>query len=714
MKGLSLPARRPSARANKSAWDVYYQIKLFHQEEKTDLPVDPPNLKEYFKLIEDRKRKLQDLLRNLMVRRTRKDILRFYGLDAETHQRVDPAGWRDYIEGKRKAYVQVAGKHQFFPKRELETIDYSIEETYQGLYQELRGYLGKPRKKQASKPPASELTFARYGLWHYVDPTKQRREPYASLHRAGSNLHGLIRILLFKRFESSVYAFQQTMGRLLRIHEVFGKALEQGFVPAGEEAQSILYEADYQEETQILDQLRNVAQRYDAADFDLEALGQHIKHDVELLKKMQALVAPITPDQDAKLQRLKKLLARKAFKEGKVLIFTQYADTARYLYDNLNPGDMQPDIDVVYSNDRDKMRIVGRFAPLANPEFEFQRGDKELNTLVATDVLAEGLNLQDCDKIVNYDLHWNPVRLIQRIGRIDRIGTEHQVIYGFNFLPETGIDRHLGLRAKLSNRIQEIHDTIGEDAAILDHGEQLNEEAMYAIYEQQGGKLDLFEEEEEFVDLNEAEEILRLLRSQDPGEFQRIAALRDGIRACKGSDHFGTFVFCQAGQYQQLLLLDGNGEIFSRDIPRILGTIKCGPEEPGKRLPAGHNKTVMTVKRLFTEEVKHREAERKHTLSLTLGQRYVLRELRICFGTVEDEQIKGQINLMEQVFRQSMTAAVNRELNLLRRNGVTGQDLLKGLIKLYHQHHLQEWLDRRALQLEEESIPRVICSEAFG
>jgi PLD-like domain len=117
---------------NKSAWDVYHQIKLFHQEEKTDLPIDPPDLKAYFKLIEDRKRKLQDLLRHLMVRRTRKDIIRKYGLDAETHQKVDPACLRDYTDGKRRAYVQVAGKHQFFPKRELETIEYSIEETYQG------------------------------------------------------------------------------------------------------------------------------------------------------------------------------------------------------------------------------------------------------------------------------------------------------------------------------------------------------------------------------------------------------------------------------------------------------------------------------------------------------------------------------------------------------------------------------------------------------
>jgi superfamily II DNA/RNA helicase len=360
------------------------------------------------------------------------------------------------------------------------------------------------------------------------------------------------------------------------------------------------------------------------------------------------------------------------------------------------------------------MRIVGRFAPRANPEFVFQKGEKELKTLVATDVLAEGLNLQDCDRIVNYDLHWNPVQLIQRFGRIDRIGTQHEVIYGFNFLPETGIDRHLGLRAKLSNRIQEIHDTIGEDAAILDQGEQLNEEAMYAIYEQQAGKLDLFEDDDEFLDLNEAEEILRLLRSQNPVEFQRIAGLRDGLRAGKATDDSGTYAFFQAGQYQQLFLMDGNGKVISRDIPRILGKIKCGPEEPGKPLPAGHNKAVMKAKRIFTEEVKHREAERKHTLSLTRGQSYVMRELRILFATASDEDTKGQINLMEEAFRGATTVPVNRELNLLCRNGVAGQDLLKRLINLYHQHHIQEWLDRRASQLQEESIPRIICSEAIG
>ncbi|HWR57354.1 MAG TPA: helicase-related protein [Thermodesulfovibrionales bacterium] len=700
---------------NKSAWDVYHQIKLFHQDDKTDLPVDPPNLKDYFKLIEKEERKLPELLVNVLIRRTRNHILRWYGFDAETHQPLDPSRFHEYRDGRRRAYVMVAGRHQFFPKRELDTVTYSIEETYQGLYQRLRGYLGKARKTLPEKPPANELTFARYGLWHYVDKAKQRKEPYASLARAGANLRGLIRVLLFKRFESSVFAFRETIGRLIGIHERFLKALEQGIVPAGEDAQALLYESDNLEERELITALREASKgKYNPADFNLELLHKHIKHDLKLLNDILILVEPITPSKDAKLKKLKAILDKKPLDEGKRLIFTEYADTARYLHENLNPGGKRDDMDVIFSGDKSKARVVGRFAPKANPEYVFQSGESELNTVVATDVLAEGLNMQDCDKIINYDLHWNPVRLIQRFGRIDRIGSEHTVIYGFNFLPETGIDKNLGLKERLRNRIQEIHDTIGEDSAILDRTETLNEEAMYAIYEKQGGQLSMFEDEgEALLDLNEAEEILRQLRKENPAEYDRIAALRDGIRSAKPSGHKGLYVFCQAGRYQQLFMLDDKGEIVSRDIPKILGTIKCGPEARSMDLPRDYNTAVMHVKRKFTEEVKHRQAEKEHTLSLSHGQRYVLRELRVTFGLVEDEDMKAQINILEKAFRNPVNAAVNRELNLIRRNGLTGEALLKEITRIYHQHGMREWIDRVKAHHEEQQIPKIVCSEGL-
>lgn len=310
-------------------------------------------------------------------------------------------------------------------------------------------------------------------------------------------------------------------------------------------------------------------------------------------------------------------------------------------------------------------------------------------------------------------LRWNPVRLIQRFGRIDRIGSEHTAVYGFNFLPETGIERNLGLREKLHNRIQEIHDTIGEDAAILDRSEHLNEEAMYAIYEKKGGQLSLFEDEEEFLDLNEAEEILRQLRRDDPTEYGRIADLRDGIRTGKPSPAKGLYAFCQAGRYQQLLLIDEKGDIVSRDIPRILGVIKCGPDLPSAGLPPGYNADVMRIKRRFAETVKQRQAERDHTLSLSQGQRYLLRELRVLFGLTADDEKKTRINILEKAFRGAMTAAMNRELNRIRRNGMMGDHLLKALTDLYHQHGMRDWSHRQTLRRENHEIPTIICSEAL-
>jgi HKD family nuclease len=703
---------------NKSAWDVYHQIKLFHPDDRTDLPVDPPNLKEYFKLIDKTERKLPDLLAHILVRRTRQHILRWYGFDSDTHEPVDPNRFQEYLQGTRKAYVLVGGKHQFFPKRELATIEYSIEDTYQGLYQELRGYLGKPRKGKPTKAlPDGELTYARYGLWHYVSAGKQKKEPYTSLQRAGANLRGLMRVLLFKRFESSVYAFKETVKRLLKMHQTFVASLDAGFVPAGEDAQYLLYDSDILEEGDLVDALREVSKRYNAADFDLNTLRAHIAHDIDLLQKILKLVSPITPEKDAKLQTLKKRLAEKPLKGAKRLIFTQYADTAKYLFANLNPDGKHADIEVIFSGDKSKEKVVGRFAPKANPEYRFAKDEAELLMVIATDVLAEGLNLQDCDNIINYDLHWNPVRLIQRFGRIDRIGSEHELIFGFNFLPETKLDKNLGLKEKLHNRIQEIHDTIGEDSEILDQTEKLNPDAMYAIYETRGGdpvQLDLWgSADDEFLDLNEAEEILRQLRKDNPGEYERISSLRDGIRTARPSRQRGLYVFCQAGRFQQLFLLDEKSEVISRDVPKVVGSVKCAPDAKSAPLPEGHNRAVMAIQRKFAEDVRHREAERTYTANLTHGQLYVLRELRILFEATQDDDIKQNVNVLEKVFRGPLTGAVKRELNQLRRNSVASQGLLKNLIRIYDQHNLKDAAAQRSLAMSDRAIPRIICSEAF-
>ena len=703
---------------NRSCWDLYNQIKLFHPEDITHLPIDPPNLKEYFKLVESGQRRLQDLLLHILRRRKRRDILQWYGYAGDTNiplQELSDVQRQQYLNGSKRAYVIVGGKHQYFPVRKLKTLSYNIEASYRGLYESLRKCLGRPQTTKAKAKLGEELSYARYGLWDFVVTSKKQKAPYNELKRAGINLRGLMRTMLFKRFESSVYAFRESLRRIIWTHEVFLKSLAKGFVPAGDKAEDLIGRGGSLDETLLLDALESLAGRYSVADFEADKLTTCIEADIRLLKKMLHMVEGISVEEDDKFQKLCEYLNSEPVNAGKCLIFTQFADTAKYLYENLNPGNRHKDIDFIYGNDKSKARIVGRFAPKANPQFIPQKDDVPIRWLIATDVLAEGLNLQDCDIVLNYDLHWNPVRLIQRFGRIDRIGSEHAVIWGLNFFPETGIEKTLHIKQILKRRIQEIHDTIGEDARILDESERLNTDAMYAIYESSGRQLLLFDpDDDDLIDLNEAEEFLRRLAKNNPEEFNRIAALRDGIRSSLSSTNKGLFVFCRQGPFNQLAITDSSGNIKSRDVGEILRTITADEEEPvPQNLPKGYNEKLMRTKHLLTEEAKHRQTTVKYSISLTQGQRYVIRELRALFERTDDEDTKARINLLEQAFRIPATQAVSKELNLLRRNGVVGDPLVRQLTNIYFHHRLEDRVNSAGEQPGVDEIPRIVCSEAL-
>jgi len=704
---------------NTRAWDVYHQMKLFHQEDITLLPIDPPNLRTYFNMIENGEKKLENLLRHIIVRRRRRDIIRWYGYAEGTGEELRKMSDKEvqpYLSGEKRAYVRVGGRHQFFPQRELKTLRYNIEDTYHGLYDDIRGLLGKPGREGRQVEPGKALTYARYGLWHYVQEARQKEKPYSELQRAGINLRGLIRTMLFKRFESSVYAFRATVGRMISTHRLFAKSVEGGRIPAGEKAEQLLGRAGRLDDEDLLDALVDVPERYNVEGFCVDRLLEHIRADVELLERIEAMVQPITPDEDDKLQVLLRQLESHPVDGGKCLVFTQYADTAQYLYGVLDPEDRQDDIEVIYGTDKSKARVAGRFAPRANPEFAPREGQPETRLLVATDVLSQGLNLQDCDIAINYDLHWNPVRLIQRFGRIDRIGSTHDVVWGVNFLPEVGLEKQLGIESVLQARIQEIHDTIGEDAEILDKTERLNENAMYAIYEEDVGQLSLFDEDDEkrFIGLNEVEEILRSLREQDPAEYKRVTDLRDGIRSGKVSDEGETFVHCRAGNYQKLYLVDDEGQPVCEDPSEILGTIRAAPEEPAPAaLPADYNQRVMKIRERFAAEVQQRRSEQQGSSDLLVAQRYVTRELQELFSRTDDDDKRRQLNLLEEAFRRSPSAPVKKRLNAIRRSGMTGEPLFNELVRIYHDYRLDQQEGRPREERDDEDFPRIVSSEAL-
>ena len=705
---------------NNSAKDVYNQVKLFHPDDLTEIPINPPSLKEYFKPIlkpdtprQDANHLFQQLLQFILVRRTRLHILKYYGFDEDTNQPVDPEYFAPYVSGEKRAYIKVAGNKNFFPIRNVDTIRYSISETYQGLYNEIRDSLGKVSFDHTQDPIPGQLTYARFALWHYVKKDWQKKDPYRELHRAGANLRGLMRILMFKRFESSVYAFRMTIGRLIKIHEAFLTSLENGIIPAGKDAQKILYGSDQYSEVELIEAFENVAQPYEAENFDLKHLKQHIEHDLGVLSYIFSLVNEneIPPEKDDKLQTLKKKLAKDPLNNGKVLIFSESAETVDYLFNNINPKD-DKSIRKASTGDANKNALVNRFSPRAN-DYTLKASETEINLMIATDVLAEGLNLQDCDKIINYDLHWNPVKLIQRFGRIDRIGSTHDEIFGFNFLPETDLDRNLNLQEVVHNRIQDIHDTIGEDSEILDDSEQINEDEMYAIYERDIKQLALFEEnlEKESISFNEAEEELRKLKESDPDKFEEIRSLRDGIRCSVSEQGDKNFVFCQADKYSQLYMVDSKGKITEKEVIKILGMLKSQFGKSTKDIPNNFNQTIQNVKDQFVKDVVDRYLEQKHSRPINIDQRYIKDELQKIHNSAESEDLKSQTMMFEQVFLKVQRPAVLAELKKLRRNNVIDRSLLDRLTEIWYRHSLHEISSSDIGEDEIPPIPKIVCGE---
>jgi len=710
VRGLGLPMILLTATPrNSRARDILNQIRLFTPDDRIDLGVEPRSLTQYFKLVEEGQRALPPLLQHFLIRRTRKHI--------REH-------WPD---------AKIDGRPVRFPDRVLKTIDYSIEKTYGGFYKRLRDLIEPP---DPTRGKHEGLTYARYALHHYVLPEKQRLNPYKDLARAGKRLRGLMRTLLFKRLESSVEAFRQTLAGLIERHEIFLRGLDNGFLIAGEEVEDLLkgIEPGDAERDDLLAELEKLSEKYDLRDFRIEDLRRDVEADLATLREMARHVDPITPEHDAKLQRLLQWLGEEPLlRTHKLLIFTQYIDTARYLTKQLREAGLRPPetIEHADSTRADLQTLVNRFAPIAN---EVKAPVKNpIHILVATDVLSEGLNLQDAALILNYDLHFNPVRLIQRFGRIDRINSPHKEIYAFNFLPELELEKHLHLREILRARIDEIHRTIGEDAAILEPDEQLNPEAMYAIYEGDGKKLEAIEDElENAVDLEvqDAEDLMRRIQRQQPELFNRIVALPNAIRPAKRrpapprAPPRGPALFFsgQAGDSQRLWLADAPGNTLPQDNHSALPAIACPPDEPRQALPPDYNALVSKLKARFEQEYQEYLAAGGTPQRLSPAQRWALEVIRDAYQRAtglpsarSDPRLSpDRLESLRRLW--SVTPLDGRAefaLRGLRQQKLTPEETLERLKTLAFEHKLDALAAQRTETAEIPTEPIIICTEAL-
>jgi hypothetical protein len=304
-------------------------------------------------------------------------------------------------------------------------------------------------------------------------------------------------------------------------------------------------------------------------------------------------VKSIDSQRDTKLRRLQKLL-KEELKGQKVLIFTYYKDTARYLYRNLgdpeNPASQQfktqaGDITVRRmdsgNHPDERVRIVQAFAPKANGKPELAGTDREIDVLISTDVLSEGQNLQDCGFLLNYDLHWNPTRMVQRAGRIDRIGTDFDTLWIYNMFPDHGLERLLRLVDSLSRKIADI-DRLGLlDASVL--GEEVHPQTFNTLKRIREEDDSVIEDEEQFMELASSEVLLQQLRGfLDGGGREALKQLPDGIHSgLQRAGARGVFFYFQsksadAQRFWKYYDLKTDNILDNRHVLAIL--IACGPD----------------------------------------------------------------------------------------------------------------------------------------
>jgi len=736
--------------------DIRNQLRLWPGNGMR-LPTAQWDFEEFFKRAKRGEADLPQLLTHVMIRRRRWDV-------ADSWRMPDGSPCHETDKKKRwqtcRPIITIGDREFTFPRRELkEPVEYRIDDAYQGLYATIRTLIDPvyneagclpvetilarvDSAREAAGQPAltgeerdglaaaiSEgLTYARYGLHRYVKPEFREKEPYLSLATAGTNLRGLMRILLFKRLESSVYAFCRTCQTLAQTHGRFVTAMDRGKIPAGQEMQRAIYDLGIEEASasEVMDAIeqaeRKAAHRYEIKAFEAERLRADLEADGRLFSALYYLVSEIGPEQDAKLRRLVELLEDEIPEHEKVIVFTQFEDTARYLYDQL--GTDAPEVEWI-SGARDVASIVGRFAPRSNPALAQRYRDRgEIRVLLSTDVLSEGLNLQDAHCAINYDLHFNPVRLIQRLGRIDRLTPyfpeddkrSPEVVWAWNFFPETQLDAHLGLEQKVRLRVEEMRRVIGADAPVLHPSEEIDEEGVIRLYTADSSLAQEEDEDDLRSPLADAEELIRDIQRNRPDEFERIADLPDGVRSARALDHDEArfYVYCRAGDFHQLYLADEDGEIVSTDLANALAAIACDEDEPRRELPPEINAVVTKVKAHFDGVVREIQAQQQTKPQPSRGQRYALDHLREQRMMTDSEDRRLVIDQLIEALQRPVNTAVRKKLNYLRREGLEGEALLQQLRRLYTEHQLFRPNAPADADDTRKLTPRIICSEGLG
>ena len=677
----------------------------------------------------------RDLMRLYMVRRTRSFIMQHYAQEDE--------------KGK---YLQFSdGRKSYFPKREPKTIKFTFDENnnsdpYAQLYSD------------EVVEAINSLSLPRYGLKNYLTDSLQlelaehHTQIIDGLSRAGTRLMGFCRTNLFKRLESTGPAFLLSIRRHILRNMVVVHAIENALdIPIGPQEAELLdtrycdedrhdFDLTHQgeenglpkKEDDVVAQIdseidyrsraEEIYKTYKSSAFRKrfkwlpsalfeESLKQDLLADATRLIDVLSAYGSWEPDKDAKLLDLVRLIQVDHSKE-KILVFTQFSDTAHYLEQQLDVQGVRK-VGLATGDSADPTELAWRFSPESSGGHQGKvEASEEIRVLISTDVLSEGQNLQDCAIIVNYDLPWAIIRLIQRAGRVDRIGQKSDKILCYSFLPADGLDRIIRLRGRVRKRLQESAEVMGSDEAFFGTAEERR--VILDLYHEKSGILD--DEGDAEVDLaSYAYQIWKNALDGDPSLASKVEALPNVVYTTKKrkpdpKGDRGVLVYTRTSQGNDALAwINESGESVTQSQLTILKAAACSADTKAlPRTEEHHALTKRGLEQIAKEEQsfggalgrpsspRARAYERIKRYRNSLGNRDLL---------VTEEHIDRIDQVLEDIYLYPLRSTAADALNRHIKTDIDDHKLVELALSLREEDRLCK-VDKE----EDQRAPTLICS----
>ena len=543
---------------NNTPKDIMSLLKLFQKAKKSTIP-NLPNLEGFFSGLDKKLKKLDrkkdyaeyintvkensleirnKVLKYLMVRRTRTEIENYFSKD---------------IEEQGLKFPEV---------KKPEPLFYQLNDEEDSIFNKTIDLI------------ANKFIYARYmPLLYYEGKITQPEE------LAQKNMGRFMKILLVKRLESSFFAFRNSVDRFLHSYEMFIKEFDNGNVYVSKKHTNKIFELIESDDDEAVQRLidEGKAERYESKDFRKE-LRKDLQHDREILMEVKKLWQKV--NRDPKLIKfLDELSKTNILKRSHLIIFTESKETANYLFKNIN--DKYPERVLLYTGDsgesvRDKV--------IENFDARARHKKDDYRILVSTEVLSEGVNLHRSNVVINYDIPWNPTRMMQRVGRINRVDTPFDIIHTFNFFPTIQSNDQIKLKEAAEGKINAFLTLLGGDAELLTEGEPIGSHELFDRLTSKKtveGEDDAEESELKYL------HVIRDIREKDSDLFEKIKRLPKKARTARQhSDIANSLItYFRRGKLQKFFMALDKKEAQELDFISAAKLLESKPDEKRKKLP---------------------------------------------------------------------------------------------------------------------------------